>query len=417
MLQHLFFTIVILFLLCGSLSAQTPHPKAIDIPSDLAAKMKTDPKPIIPEFVKHVTSGITSDEEKIRVLHDWTALNIRYDVEGYFGNGKIVYDTFDVIKTGKSVCEGYCNVFELLLTSAGIENKKIPGYARGYGFNLFAEGEKFENNHAWTAVKLNGKWQLIDVTWNSGFIDGINFVPHYTLGYYLLSPEKFIHTHFPETPEWQLISKPVSFEQFIDMPYLTERFFALGFDLVTKPARRYDCGDSFKLDFIAAEDALFMASLYDSEGNSIDRSTLAQRAADKGTIHMIFPKPGKYKLTLFAKHKGEKGNYFGVAEFAFNASTGKTGEFPLLFKKFIENGCRLVTPLTSPFPAGADGMVNFEFFVPGDEAGVECGEQLTMLTKNSSGNFAGKVKVTGFPVRIFMKVGNMLQYVCSWEAK
>ena len=76
-----------------------------------------------------------------------------------------------------------------------------------------------------------------------------------------------------------------------------------------------------------------------------------------------------------------------------------------------------MTPLTSPFGAGADGMVNFEFFVPGDEAGVESGEELTMLTKNSSGNFAGKVKVAGFPVRIFMKVGNMLQYVCSWEAK
>lgn len=417
MLRHLFIATLFFGLFSLFCNAQSPHQRAVDIPSALASKIKDNPKQYLPELVQYLTNGISSDEEKTRIIHDWTALNIRYDVEGFFGNGKIVYDTYDVIKTGKSVCEGYCNVMEMLLTQAGIENKKISGYARGYGFNLFAEGEKFENNHAWTAVKLGGKWQLIDVTWNSGFVDGINFVPHYTLGYYHLEPEKFIHTHFPEAPEWQLLSAPIPFEKFIDMPYLTERFFALGFELITKPARSYTSGSKFDLELKIANDALFMATLYDSDGNEIDHSALAQRSSGKGTIHTIFPKAGKYKLTLFAKHKGEKGNYFGVADFAINASDGMNGEFPVLFKKFVENSCRIINPLTSPFTKQADGTVNFEFFAPVDEAGVESGEELTMLTKNGAGNFAGKVKINQYPVRIFMKVGNMLQYICSWEAK
>ena len=161
MLRSISFFLFLVLLLALPTNAQSPHPNALNVPTGIDSKFRSDPEKNLTEFVNTILKGITSDEEKIRILHDWTAVNIRYDVEGYFGNSKIVYNTFDVIKTGKSVCEGYCNVLELLLTTAGIENKKVPGYARGYGFDIFAGNEKFESNHAWTAVKLNGKWASV----------------------------------------------------------------------------------------------------------------------------------------------------------------------------------------------------------------------------------------------------------------
>ncbi|MBK7866551.1 MAG: hypothetical protein IPJ75_05910 [Ignavibacteriales bacterium] len=280
-----------------------PHPNALNVPSGIDSKFRSDPEKNLTEFVSTILKGITSDEEKIRILHDWTAVNIRYDVEGYFGNSKIVYNTFDVIKTGKSVCEGYCNVLELLLTTAGIENKKVPGYARGYGFDIFAGNEKFESNHAWTAVKLNGKWELIDVTWNSGFIDGIRFVPNYSLGYFLISPQKFVYTHFPENPEWQLLSPPHSFEEFSNMPYLSDRFFALGLDLINKSARILEAGAEFKLDISIPNGILLIAKLEDLDENSYDKATITQRVGEKGTVYIVFPKKGNYVLTLLQNTK------------------------------------------------------------------------------------------------------------------
>lgn len=415
MLRSIPLLLFLVLLLALPTNAQSPHPNALNVPTGIDSKFRSDPEKNLTEFVNTILKGITSDEEKIRILHDWTAVNIRYDVEGYFGNSKIVYNTFDVIKTGKSVCEGYCNVLELLLTTAGIENKKVPGYARGYGFDIFAGNEKFESNHAWTAVKLNGKWELIDVTWNSGFIDGIRFVPNYSLGYFLISPEKFVYTHFPENSEWQLISPPHSFEEFSNMPYLSDRFFALGLDLTNKPARILDAGAEFKLDITIPKDILIMAKLEDLDGNSYDKATITQRVGEKGTVYIVFPKKGNFILTLFAKHKDETGSYSGVADFGLKASAGSDAKFPMLFKKFMEFGCRLISPLTKPFKMGPDQMVDFEFYAPVEEVGVECDELITMLTKNTAGNFAGKVKITSYPVRVFMKIGDRLQFFCSWE--
>jgi hypothetical protein len=415
MLRFASISIILVLLLSFQIKAQTPHPNAMNVPSDLISKFKSNPELHLNDFVNTLLKGISSDEEKVKILHDWTTLNIQYDVEGYFGNGKIVYNTFDVIKTGKSVCEGYCNVFEVLLTTAKIENKKVAGYARGYGFDIFATNEKFESNHTWTAVKLNGKWQLIDVTWNSGFIDGIRFVPNYSLGYFLISPEKFVYTHFPEEPEWQLLSTPLSFAQFTNMPYLTDRFFALGLDLQTKSTRILDTGAEFTLEIKVPGDVHFMARLEDSDKNRYDKATLTQRTGENGKVYVVFPKKGNYTLTLFAKHIDEQGSYSGVADFGLRASAGSDAKFPLLFKKFVEFGCRLINPVTKPFKIGANQMVDFEFYAPVDEVGVECNEELTMLTKNSAGNFTGKVKITGYPVKVFMKTGDRLQFLCSWE--
>lgn len=97
------------------------------------------------------------------------------------------------------------------------------------------------------AVKLNGKWELIDVTWNSAH-RWHQICTQLLPWLFSHFPEKFVYTHFPENSEWQLISPPHSFEEFSNMPYLSDRFFALGLILwIDKPARILDAGAEFKL--------------------------------------------------------------------------------------------------------------------------------------------------------------------------
>ena len=62
----------------------------------------------------------------------------------------------------KSICAGYSNLFKKLCDYSNIKCVIIEGYSKGYNYN----GEILkEPNHAWNAVKLYDKWELIDSTW------------------------------------------------------------------------------------------------------------------------------------------------------------------------------------------------------------------------------------------------------------
>jgi len=54
---------------------------------------------------------------------------------------------------GQAVCQGYALAFKLCMDILGIESKVILGMTP-------------EGKHAWNAVKLDGEWYYIDVTWD-----------------------------------------------------------------------------------------------------------------------------------------------------------------------------------------------------------------------------------------------------------
>ncbi|MBR4727189.1 MAG: leucine-rich repeat protein, partial [Clostridia bacterium] len=60
-------------------------------------------------------------------------------------------------------CDSYSKLYKLLLTEAGIENMRVTGRADG-------------GNHAWNAVKIDGVWCQIDVTWDDPPTGSMSFV-------------------------------------------------------------------------------------------------------------------------------------------------------------------------------------------------------------------------------------------------
>ena len=96
------------------------------------------------------------DYLKLLLIHDWIINNTRYNIENMEEVGN--HTAYGVLVKGSSVCMGYAEAANLLLQAAGIETR----YVSGFGINASGHRE----SHAWNAVKLDGDWYMLDITWD-----------------------------------------------------------------------------------------------------------------------------------------------------------------------------------------------------------------------------------------------------------
>ena len=109
------------------------------------------------EFKKMNFDGL-SDREVIRKAVEWIKANMTYGkAKGDDFEGGDMYDiAINAMKTKYGVCGGYTALTAFILDALGYEVTQVSGMAGGTG-NLEA--------HGWNAVKLDGKWYELDVTW------------------------------------------------------------------------------------------------------------------------------------------------------------------------------------------------------------------------------------------------------------
>ena len=156
---------------------------------------------------------------RIKAAYVWTAKNISYTEENNAGKLQHTATNIDsVLKYKSTICAGYVNVFSTLCNKERIVCKEISGFGRT-GTQPFVDG-RFTVNHAWAAVWLNGKWNLTDPTWGSGYtLEGTKqFIAATNDYYFFTEPQTFILDHYPKQGEWQLLKDTVSWQQFINYP-------------------------------------------------------------------------------------------------------------------------------------------------------------------------------------------------------
>lgn len=90
---------------------------------------------------KQKTNG--SEYEMALWLHDWTLDQLEYDYSLNWCSAE------SGLTRSKGTCESYQRIYAKLLDVAGIANGRITG-----------------NGHTWNAVKIDGKWCQIDLTWD-----------------------------------------------------------------------------------------------------------------------------------------------------------------------------------------------------------------------------------------------------------
>ena len=156
---------------------------------------------------------------RVKAAYVWVAKNITYTEIN--NNGKFEHSASNidsVLKYKSTICAGYVNVFCLLCNKVGVRCKQIEGFGKT-GTQSFIN-TPFSVNHAWAAVWLNGKWNLTDVTWGSGYtLEGTRTFILATNDYYFFTePETFILDHYPKQASWQLLKDTISWQEFINYP-------------------------------------------------------------------------------------------------------------------------------------------------------------------------------------------------------
>ena len=356
----------------------------------------------ISTLADYLISPAKNDLEKVRAIYSWITANIAYDVvaleTGDYGKQSVQ----EVLKSRKGVCSEYSALFEALAKQAGLEAATIIGFSKGPGFG--SDTVAPDPDHAWSAVKVDGKWKLMDCTWASGYVDGNNkFVRKAFDHYFLTPPDQFIYDHYPEDTKWQLTDKNISRKEFENLVYLRPGFFRNQLKIVSNDKRDITSDGSVDLTFGGPNDAQLNAEV--SRGRDRDAScqTFVQKENDSLKVSTIIPKAGKYTLRLYAK-RGEEGNRFEwAADYSVNVTTSgaKVKSMPTAFSTFYEKNAVLYAPMTGTLKKST--KEKFRIAAPGAESvNVVIAGQWAELQKNGE-IFEGEADVTGDVVQVVAK--------------
>ena len=220
--------------------------------TDVDAKVKRYPTfNSAQKLAAKIDADFTSEADKIRATFIWLTENIKYDLEEFYNpttkqvgfsykneaekqaklqqiKDDIVNETF---KKRKSVCEGYAQSFKKVCDLLQIEAVIIKGYARNSSNEIGVIPTT--SNHAWNAVKLNNKWQLIDATWAAGYAVNNQWEKNFTEYYFYPNTAELLRTHLPESDDWQLVQKPMNGNTYANQPIIGQSFFYKNLTLIS----------------------------------------------------------------------------------------------------------------------------------------------------------------------------------------
>ncbi|MDO1501836.1 transglutaminase domain-containing protein [Winogradskyella maritima] len=148
-----------------------------------------------------ITQNSSSQHQKAKAIYRWIITNINYDFDLRLSKSlqkKIYTSEYNVIahvlKRKKALCGGYAFLFKALCERVGISSEYIHGFTKmATSYNA--------PNHTWNAVKLNGQWHLLDLTWANSHKNA-NHTDDY---WFLTNPEIFVRSHFPLEERWTLL--------------------------------------------------------------------------------------------------------------------------------------------------------------------------------------------------------------------
>lgn len=171
-------------------------------------------------LAKALCKDLKSERDKARVIFSWITANMRYDMNKS-GADELEADTQEeynekrvklAYRKGRGVCMDYALLYQKMATAVGLECVFITGFSKGS-----LRGGM--GNHAWNAVKIAGKWELLDATWGAGtVVNGQQFRQVFQPGYFFTEPKLFALDHLPEEAKWQFLDKPLDKTTFKEQP-------------------------------------------------------------------------------------------------------------------------------------------------------------------------------------------------------
>lgn len=122
--------------------------------------------------------GIESatDEEKVEAINKDLKEMLEYKSTGAITD----HTAFGAMTNGTAVCQGYALLADEMLRQAGVTTRVITGTATDPYTGV-------QDSHMWNAVKIDGEWLHVDITWNDAY--------PYSNPYLLLTAEEMAKDH------------------------------------------------------------------------------------------------------------------------------------------------------------------------------------------------------------------------------
>jgi transglutaminase/protease-like cytokinesis protein 3 len=133
----------------------------------------------------YIRDHTLDSRDRARAVHDWIADQIAYDSGTVppIGDSRVEW----VFLHRRGDCTGFAGLFVELGRAAGLDVRLIVGLALDRGILGI---------HAWNEVRIGGRYEPIDVTWDAGYVDeAFVFHKRYSTEYFLPSREVFRRDH------------------------------------------------------------------------------------------------------------------------------------------------------------------------------------------------------------------------------
>ena len=130
---------------------------------------------IVDNKIKELIIDTMTNEEKVKIIHDYIIDNTTYDTlktENIHDDTYKSNTAYGVLIQGYGICSGYSDSVSIFLNKLNIENYKISN-----------------DTHIWNLVYLNGVWSHLDATWD----DPISKFNENRDTYFLISYDELIN--------------------------------------------------------------------------------------------------------------------------------------------------------------------------------------------------------------------------------
>ncbi|XP_013790594.1 hillarin-like [Limulus polyphemus] len=206
------------------------------------------------DLVRPLIARCVTDVEKARAIFRWITVK---NLNNMTFDNDIHGDTPMALLRGiKNGMESYHVLFKRLCSYAGLHCVVIKGYSKSAGYQpgVSVEDSRFRNS--WNAVYVAGAWRFVQCNWGARHLVNAKETPkpgsknkddslryEYDDHYFLTDANEFIYEFFPLQPEWQLLKRPVTLQEFEENPFVRSLFFRYGLylpDEETKATMRTD---------------------------------------------------------------------------------------------------------------------------------------------------------------------------------
>lgn len=162
------------------------------------------------DIAGYINEKFSTQSEKSRATFIWIASNIRYDIANMYVKSTELNPTEAIdktLRTRKGVCTNYAELFTDIAGKVDIKSYLISGYTKQNGVVDIL-------SHSWCAALIDGEWFMFDPTWGSGAVLNGRLIKQINNKYYKMKPEECIESHMPFDPLWQLLTYPITNQEF-----------------------------------------------------------------------------------------------------------------------------------------------------------------------------------------------------------